>query len=204
MSAKPTSSKKKLRSRKAVASIANGNSVAGTARSLDVSVRTVQRDLAASSSQALLDNLLFTHEQHLHNLFASALGVVEEAMAAMKVVTGLDTKGKTTLTDVPDFGVRLQGVARLTTLLGLAGRDPQADSEHERGTLTWEQFKFIMDRAEEFVRDKKPKTTKRAKRLSSRTKTSSKRKPAGSTKVASRTSRSKTSSKTGRSGSSKG
>ena len=210
MSAKPTSSKKNLRGRKAVASIAKGSSVAATARTLGVSARTVQRDLAAPSSQALLLNLLFTHEQKLEHLFAGALGVIEDAMAANKVLTGFDKKGKITISDVPDFGVRLNGVARLTTLLGLAGRDLQADSELERGTLTWEQFKWIVDRAEEvvhakkLVQAKKRQTAKRAKRSSSSTKASLKRKPAGSTKAASRTSRSKTSGKTGRSGSSKG
>ena len=145
MPVSPKRLQKTTRAVSAVQRLSVGQSVTGAARSLGVTRRTVHRDLADPTTQALVSRLIAQNEERLHELFGRSLEVCSQAMeATVRVPVGEKKKsGHPIVEERPDIETRLKGVDRFADLAQLVLRHlPPADPQ-QRGTLTWENFQQI-------------------------------------------------------------
>jgi hypothetical protein len=114
---------KQARARQTVKRVSSGGGVESTARALNVTRRTIHRDLTDPSTQALIGRHVAEQEADLHRIYGKALARVDLALDATTLeFAGTDENGKDQWEEAPDHDKRLEAVQRFCDLTELLMR----------------------------------------------------------------------------------
>ena len=154
MSGSAKTFEKQARARRTLGHLVNGGNIQSAARDLGVTRRTVHRDLASASTQALVGRLLAEREEEMQRLYGKALARVDEALDATRPMPiGKDEHGRTLWEEVPDHDKRLKAVQRFVDLAGLVLRLGPQNDDGRKVTWTYEEHLQTLAQLEESARE---------------------------------------------------
>jgi hypothetical protein len=132
-----TSAKLAARRQKVAAGIVAGKSVTQLAKETKVSRSHLSREVNASETRLVLQELLAAHHKKVRKLVGRTLTAIDEAFKASKILPMHDSDGEAiTLDGGADHYARLTAAKRVLELLEAA----KPTGQYAPGTITWQAF----------------------------------------------------------------
>jgi hypothetical protein len=132
-----TSAKMVARRQKVAAGLVAGKSVTQLARETKISRSHLSREVNATETRLVLQELLAAHHKKVKRLVGRTLTAIDEAFKASKILPMHDSDGEAvTLDGGADHYARLTAAKRVLELLDAA----KPTGQYAPGTVTWEAF----------------------------------------------------------------